>query len=137
VRASSAARLLLIILLVSLVVAACGTIAPTTETPSPTATFSYGRADPYPYTYMAVPRMLENAAYEAVVDLGPGVICFRLSKDGQPIYLPWSDAEERTVDLSGELSGQVRVTDAAGGESMQGASSLRLTAEPLFVEPAR
>jgi hypothetical protein len=98
------------------------------------SSFSYVVDDPYPYTYEIVPRMLEGAAYEAEVDLGEGATAFRLSKDGQPIYLLWSDAGEQTIDLSAELSGQVHVTDATGGESAQDASALHLTEEPSFVE---
>jgi hypothetical protein len=100
-----------------------------------TSSFTYVRDDPYPYTYAVVPTMLEGAAYEADVDLGEGVTCFRLSKDGQPIYLLWSDVGERTVDLTGELASQVRATNAAGEQSVQDASALPLTEEPLFVEP--
>ena len=100
-----------------------------------TSSFSYVIDDPYPYTYAILPTMLEGAAYEANVGLGEGVTCFRLSRDGRPIYLLWSDAGERTVDLSAELGGQVRVTSAAGEQSTQDASVLVLTEEPLFVEP--
>jgi hypothetical protein len=99
------------------------------------SSFSYVLNDPYPYTYEIVPRMLENAAYEANVDLGQAVTCFRLSKDGQPIYLLWSNAGEQTVDFSSQLNGQVLTTDAAGVQSIHEGSSLHLTEEPLFVEP--
>jgi hypothetical protein len=99
------------------------------------SSFNYVRDDPYPYTYATMPTKLEGAAYEAHVDLGQGVSCFRLAKDGQPIYLLWSDVGERTVDLSAHLGGQVRVTDSAGGQSAQDASALHLTEAPLFVEP--
>jgi hypothetical protein len=99
------------------------------------SSFNYLRDDPYPYTYAVVPTMLENAAYEAHVDLGGGVKCFRFSKDGQPLYVLWSDQGEQTVDLSGELPGQVQVTDSTGGERVADAAALPLTADPLFVEP--
>jgi len=46
----------------------------------------------------------------------------------------WSNQEEWTVDLSAELSGQVRVTNAAGEGSILDAAALPLTEEPLFVE---
>jgi hypothetical protein len=98
------------------------------------SSFSYVRDDPYPYRYAVMPEMLDGAAYETDIALDEGVTCFRLSKDGQPIYLLWSDVEERIVDFSSELSGQVSVTSAAGGQSLQDASSLALSAEPLFVE---
>ena len=101
-----------------------------------TSSFSYRRGDPYPYTYATLPAMLDGAGFETAVDLGPGVSCFRFSREGRPVYLLWSDRGKQTANLH-ELSGQVRVTDAAGGESAQDASSLHLTAEPLFVEPAR
>jgi hypothetical protein len=100
-----------------------------------TSSFSYVRGDPYPYTYAIVTTKLEDAAYEAPVDLGQGVSCYRFSKEGQAIYMLWSDAGEQTVNLSGQLPGQVRVTDAAGRESLQDASALALTGDPLFVEP--
>jgi len=100
-----------------------------------TSSFSYVRDGPYPYTYAVVPAMLENAAYEAHVDLGEGVTCFRFSRDGHPIFMLWSDLGERTVDFSRELSGQVRVTDATGEESTLDAAALPLSGKPLFVEP--
>jgi hypothetical protein len=100
-----------------------------------TSSFNYVRADPYPYTYAIVPTMLADAVYEAHMDLGAGVTGFRFSKDGQPIYMLWSDQGERTVDLH-ELSGQVRVTDSTGSERVQDAAALTLTTDPLFVEPS-
>jgi hypothetical protein len=99
------------------------------------SSFSYVRDDPYPYTYELMPMMLEDAAYEGDVDLGEGVSCFELSKEGQPIYLLWSDLGERTVDFSSALAGQVRVTDARGQEATQDAAALNVSEQPLFVEP--
>jgi hypothetical protein len=99
-----------------------------------TSSFNYVRGGPYPYTYAIVPTKLDGAAYEAHVELGAGVACFRFSKDGRPIYLLWSDQGERTVNLH-ELSGQVQATNAAGEESVLDAARLPLTGEPLFVEP--
>jgi hypothetical protein len=99
------------------------------------SSFHYVRGEPYPYTYAMIPDKLEGATYEASLDLGPGVTAFRFSKDGRPIYLFWSDQGERTVDLSGEVAGQVRVTDSRGAESLHDAASLPLTEEPLIVEP--
>lgn len=101
------------------------------------SSFNYVRGDPYPYTYAIIPTMLEGAAYEAHVDLGQGVTCFRFLEEGRPIYLLWSDQGERTVDFSAELSGQVQVTDAAGQERTEDASALPLSEERLFVEPQR
>jgi hypothetical protein len=98
------------------------------------SSFSYVRGDPYPYTYATVPTKLEDAAYEAHVDLGAGVTGFRFSKDSRPIYMLWSDLGERTANLP-ELSGQVRATNMAGQESLMDAASLPLTEEPLLVEP--
>jgi hypothetical protein len=99
------------------------------------SSFSYVRGAPYPYTYATVAAKLEDAAYEAHVDLGQGVSCFRFSKGGQPIYMLWSDAGELAVDFSSQLSGQVRVTNAAGQEGVQDAAALALSEDPLFVEP--
>jgi hypothetical protein len=105
------------------------------ETDHPgTSSFSYGRGDPYPYSHPHIPSKLEAAAYEAHVDLGPDVSCFRFSKDGRPIYLMWSDRGEQTVDLS-QVSGQVRVTNSAGQESVMDAAALHISEEPLIVEP--
>ncbi len=100
-----------------------------------TSSFRWVRDDPYPYSYSQVPAMLADAAYEAHVDLGPGVSCFRFSKDGSPVYMLWSDRGERAVDLSSQLSGQVRLTDIAGVETIAEAGSVPLTEEPLFAEP--
>ncbi len=100
-----------------------------------TSSFSYVRGDPYPYTYESMPVMLEGAAYEGDVDLGEGVTCYRLSKEGQPIYLLWSDVGEGTVDFSREVAGQVRVTSARGVSGTEEAAALKVSEEPLFVEP--
>lgn len=99
------------------------------------SSFSYVRGDPYPYTYPLLPDKLGDAAYEGRVNLGEGVTALRFSKGGQPIYLVWSDIGERRVDFSAEISGQVKATTAAGGESTLEASELPLSEEPLFVEP--
>jgi hypothetical protein len=99
------------------------------------SSFSYVLGDPYPYTYEFLPQKLENADYEANVDLGSGVTCFRLSRDGQPIYLMWSDSGTLSIDFSSQLSGQVHLTDARGQTSLQEASAIQLTEEPLLVEP--
>jgi hypothetical protein len=99
------------------------------------SSFNFVRDDPYPYTYAIVPEMLDGAAYEDTVNLGEGVTCFRLSKDGQPIYLLWSDMGMQTVDFSTQLQGQMSVTDAAGQHSLQDATTLHLSEEPSFVEP--
>lgn len=99
------------------------------------SSFNYVRGDPYPYTYEFLPTMLDGAAYEQRIDLGEGVTCFRLSKDGKPIYLLWSDQQEQIVDLSQELSGQVHVTDTKGNERVQDTSALSITDKPLLIEP--
>jgi hypothetical protein len=99
------------------------------------SSFSYVPDDPYPYTYELMPIMLDGAAYEGDVDLGVGITAFELSKEGQPIYLLWSDLGERTVDFSSELAGQVRVTRASGVAGTQDAAALDVTEEPVFVEP--
>jgi hypothetical protein len=99
------------------------------------SSFSYVLDDPYPYTYEIVPRMLEDAAYDATLELGEGISAYRFLKGEEAIYMLWSDSGERTIDLSAEVGGQLRVTDAAGTQTTQDASQLTLTAEPLFVEP--
>jgi hypothetical protein len=99
-----------------------------------TSSFSYVRDDPYPYTYALMPIMLEGVPYVGDVDLAEGITCFHLSKDGEPIYMTWSDMGDRTVDFSAHLSGRVRTTNALGEENPQDASALPLTEEPLFVE---
>jgi hypothetical protein len=99
------------------------------------SSFSYVAGDSYPYSYAIVPGALEDAAYVAAVDLGPGINCHRLSRDGQPIYVLWSDQGEREIDFSGELGGQVSVTYASGEESQMDSSELLVTEDPLFVEP--
>ncbi len=100
-----------------------------------TSSFRYVRDGRYPYSYPQVPVLLADAAYEAHVDLGAGVSCFRFDKAGEPIYMLWSDLGERSADMSAELNGQVRLTDMSGQESVVEASAVPLTEEPLFVEP--
>jgi hypothetical protein len=94
------------------------------------------RGDPYPYTYAAVANQPDGAAYEAHVDLGQGMTCFRFSKDDGPIHTMWSDLGEPTVDFSAQLSGQVEVTRATGKTRVEDASTLTLTPDPLLVKPA-
>jgi hypothetical protein len=100
------------------------------------SSYSYVRGDPYPYTYPTVASFLEGAAYEAHVELGQGVSCFRFSRDEGSIYMMWSDLGERQVDFSVHLPGQVEVTSATGETVVQDSSTLPLTPDPLFVEPA-
>lgn len=66
----------------------------------------------------------------------PGLLstAVNFAKEGQPIYLLWSDQGERTVDLSGELGARARVTDAAGMETTMDANALPLTEEPLLAQ---
>jgi hypothetical protein len=99
-----------------------------------TSSFSYRRGDPYPYTFPHIAAALEATAYEAHVDLGEDVSCFRFSREKRPVYLIWSDRGEQTVDLP-EVSGQVRITDKAGNERVVDASELPLTEDPLIAEP--
>jgi hypothetical protein len=61
-------------------------------------------------------------------------MCFRFAKNGDVIYLLWSDQEQVLVNLN-ELKGQVQITDMRGEESIVDAASIPLTEEPLFVEP--
>jgi hypothetical protein len=99
------------------------------------SSFNWERDDPYPYSYAVMPAKLENAAYERHLDLGVNVTAFQLSREGQPVYLLWSEDGERTVDLSGYQGGQVRVTSAAGRETVADSSAVPLTEDPVFVEP--
>ncbi len=99
-----------------------------------TSSFNYVRGDPYPYTYATIPTMLDGFAFEARLDLGGGVSCFRFSRDGRQIYLIWSDQGDQVVSLPG-LDGQVRVTNMTGQESLLDTPALPLSEEPLFVEP--
>jgi hypothetical protein len=101
------------------------------------SSFSYVSGDPYPYTYAAFAAMLSDASYEAHLDLGPGVTGFRFSKDGQPIYMLWSDLGEVTADLSAEFDRQVQVTTASGEERVENAAAISLTEAPLLVELLR
>jgi hypothetical protein len=81
-----------------------------------------------------LPTKLEGAGYEAILDLGPGVTCFRFSMNGNVVYLLWSDQGQRTVNLH-EINGQVRITSSRGEERISDASIITLTEEPIFVEP--
>jgi hypothetical protein len=108
------------------------------ETAHPGASsFDYRRGDPYPYAYGIVLAMLQDAGYEAHVDLAPDVSCFRFSRDDQPIYMIWDDLGTQTVDFSTVESGQVRITDVTGSARVEDASALTLTQAPLFVEPVQ
>jgi hypothetical protein len=100
-----------------------------------TSSFSYIAGDPYPYTYAHIPALLEDALYDKHINLGTGAHCVRLVKDGAPIYLLWANAGEITIDLSSELSGQVRATGADGRETTLDVAAIPLTVEPVIVQP--
>jgi hypothetical protein len=99
------------------------------------SSFSYVRGEPYPYTYAFIPTILEDSAYEEHVNLGDAISCFRFSTGGQLIYLLWSDAGDKSVDLSQIINGQVSVIDFTGQENVQEASRVQLTEKPLIVKP--
>jgi hypothetical protein len=99
------------------------------------SSFNYMRDDPYPYTYGAFAVVLAGAAYEAHIDLGEDVTSLHFSKDGEHIYMIWSDQGEQMVDLSVVASGQVLVTNASGNEIIVSDPVLLLTEEPLLVAP--
>jgi hypothetical protein len=102
-----------------------------------TSSFSYVVDDPYPYTFEILPTMLSNATFEGMIDLGSGVTAYKFSNDGQAVYMLWSDLGEKTIDFSSELAGQVLLTDSMGNQSIADASSIKLTQEPLFVQPQK
>lgn len=99
-------------------------------------TVSLSRLGAYnPNTYTIVSEMLDEEPYEETVNLGDGVTCFRFSKNGETIYLLWSNSGPRMINFSSQLSGQVHFTDAHGQTGVQNSTTLQLTEEPLFVEP--
>lgn len=98
------------------------------------SSFNYVDGDPYPYTFSIFAEKLAGADYERHVDLGQEVSCIKLVKDGNPVFLLWSNQGEFEADMSIELSGQVSVIDGSGHESHQDASCIKVTEEPVLVE---
>ena len=99
------------------------------------SSFSMVVGDPYPYTYEFLETQLDGAAFVNAPDLGSGIHCFEFSREGVPVYLVWSDEDERTIDFSAELPGQVSVIDAEEQHHTESASTLQLTPEPVLIEP--
>jgi hypothetical protein len=51
-----------------------------------------------------------------------------------PVYLLWTAGTEQTIDLR-DVAGPVRVVEMTGVERTEDAASLRITADPVIVEP--
>jgi hypothetical protein len=100
-----------------------------------TSSFRYVAGDPYPYSYSVSPTMLEDALYDSKIEFGSGVNCYKFLRNGEPIYVLWSDPGRQTVDFSSEVSGQVQITDRNGVQSFVDSTEVELTEAPLFLEP--
>ncbi|MBI3949234.1 MAG: hypothetical protein HY314_02090 [Acidobacteria bacterium] len=113
--------------------------------------------DVYPYQLKGLTRELMYAHYEAEITTfrDNGVHAHELLKtDGHnwsyqagrvvsskptwPVYLLWSDAGERTIDFSSVLAGTLKCVEGrSGAETMQSATSLRITEEPITCAAVR
>jgi hypothetical protein len=99
-----------------------------------TSSFDYRADDPYPYTYAHVAGGLAGADFEGEVDLGGGASCYRFARDGRPVYMLWSDSGETSVDLTGQLTGAVRVVDSDGEALLDDAGAVPVGTTPILVE---
>lgn len=66
--------------------------------------------------------------FSSVQELGDGR--FKFIVNGKPVYVLWGDGQ-----LPAELTGQVRITYISGRETSVMVSELKLTDNPVFVEP--
>jgi len=99
------------------------------------SSFSWEYGQPYPYTYPDMPRLLLNAEYDSDIDIAGSIACYRFTRENAvPIYALWSWSGEQVIDFSSQISGQLRVHDGKGNEYTSKASTLKVTAEPIFVE---
>ncbi|MCS6903123.1 MAG: hypothetical protein NZO41_02455 [Candidatus Bipolaricaulota bacterium] len=106
----------------------------------------------YPYRLKGLTRELMYAHYEQEITAfrAQGVNVHKLVKtDGRywvyqngrvvstrptwDIYLLWSDADEKIIDLASVLSGTIKCVDGrSGAETVQAAAALRVTEEPII-----
>ncbi|MFQ5596189.1 MAG: hypothetical protein ACE5HA_18765, partial [Anaerolineae bacterium] len=102
------------------------------------SSFHWEPGDPYPYSMPAMVEKLNGAAYEEAISTWQvqGVSVHRLSRDGVPVYVLYSDAGQQVIDFSSELAGQLQVTDGQGETQEVPATSLTVTEAPIFVEPS-
>lgn len=82
--------------------------------------------------FTAYKTMIDKTDYfTSVTKLGEGQYKYSFA-DKDPVYVLWCDAG--SCSLPSAISGQVTVTDHMGVTTTQSASSIRLTASPIFVE---
>ena len=98
------------------------------------SSFSFVDGDPYPYTYEAMPAVLDEAAYDARIEMGENLNVHRMVKDGKPMYVVWTNSGTDTIDFSPWITGIVVITDGHGSQSTCPSSQLILSEEPLFIE---
>ncbi|MCD4775216.1 MAG: T9SS type A sorting domain-containing protein [Candidatus Aegiribacteria sp.] len=98
------------------------------------SSFNYVEGDPYPYTYEAMPVLLDSAGYDTFVYLGDNLNVHKMIKREQPIYAVWTNFGTETIDFSSQISGELLTTDGHGNQTFQSSTSLFVTEEPLFVE---
>jgi hypothetical protein len=96
--------------------------------------FSYVEGDPYPYTYEAMPLLLENASYDIKIDFGDNLNVYRLVKDDKYLYIIWTNQGSVNIDFRDEISGRLKCTDGYGKSYYQSSKNLEVSEEPLFVE---
>jgi len=98
------------------------------------SSFNHVDGDPYPYTFAAMPTLLNEAGYDAEIDMGENINVHRMLKNEQPIYAVWTDSGSEVVDFSTQLSGDLLTTDGHGNQTVQHSTVLVISEEPLFIE---
>lgn len=96
--------------------------------------FSYVEGDSYPYTYKAMPIILDGADYDSMIDFGENLNIYKMIKDDKPIYIIWTNSGEEIIDFSSEISGKLKCTDGHGNVHNINSKNLAVSEEPLFVE---
>ena len=97
------------------------------------SSFSYTRGGPYPYTYPALPVLLDSTTFVRKIPVAEGVECYQLDKNGKPIFLIWCESGNTTVDLSAYLSDYVNTVDGFGNDAVFPSNSISITPDPLIL----
>ena len=103
------------------------------ENPS-VSMFSYIPGNPYPYTYEALPEILDEADYDSKINYGENLNIHKMIKNNTPMYIIWTDSGEETIDFRDELFGKLKCTDGHGNVKYCLSKELTVSEEPLVVE---
>jgi len=87
------------------------------------------------YAYQVLADKIQGSVFQEMIDLGTDVAAYKFSKDGKDIYVLWMwTKQDKIIDLSSYISGDVTATDYQGNEETGDASSIQLSQYPVFIE---